>query len=200
MDNIKFLAIAFVVVAGFFFWLGGKMQAPEIVENTVTETVVEYDTTKVDSLVSENIRLEELLAEERTQREIDEPDTVEDVTEDESRTITTTFSDSLIVANNYLRMNVLTGEIEETRFSYMLKSRFVRTIKRNINTTITRDATTTTTKTRTVKEGMFFQVGAFTNLESVFPAVSITTRDKTTVIYGYDPWNKTHQVGVMIRF
>ena len=200
MNDLKYVIGAFILIAVFFFWLGGKLQSPEIIEEEkVTETVV-VDTATVDSLMSVIERLETIPEEEQEETAIDTADVIDNVVGDEFREITTRHSDSLIVANNYLRMDVITGEITETKFTYILKQRLVRETQREIQTTITRDVTREITRTRTIQEGWYFQVGALSDLETVYPAVSITTRNKTTFMYGYDPFNQGHMVGVMLKF
>lgn len=200
MNNIKYAVIGAIVIAVFFFWLGGKLQSPEIVETeTVTETVT-IDTTKVDSLLSVIETLEAIPDEEQEEKSIDVADNVDDVAGDNFREITTRHSDSLLVAKNYLKLDTFTGEITETKFSYILRRRWVRKTEREIQTFITTDVTREIVKTRTVKEGWFFQVGAMSDLETVYPAISLTTRNKVTFTYGYDPFNKGHMVGVMFKF
>ncbi|MEX0596243.1 MAG: hypothetical protein WD512_07060, partial [Candidatus Paceibacterota bacterium] len=122
---------------------------------------------------------------------------VEDELTGTSRKITTTHVDSMIVATNYLEFD-LSGEIIDNKFSYLLKRRLVRDRQTTIIKHITRNTTTETI--RTIKEGMYFSVGAISNLETITPVVSATMRNKSTFLYGYDFYHKAHTVGILIKF
>ncbi len=189
-----------MVAMGLSFYLGGKLQAPEIITETETTETVTVDTAKVDSLYSVIERLESIPEEEQEETVIDTADVIDNVLGDQSREITTIHSDSLIVANNYLKMDIISGEITQTRFSYTLKKRWVRESKVEIFTTINTNITRETTTTRTIKEGMFFQAGILTNLDYFTPVIGVTTRSKVTFIYGYDPFTKTHTAGILAKF
>jgi hypothetical protein len=191
LNNISSLFVFLLIIAASFY-VGGKCQSPEIITKTKTVTVIETETDTV--YVTQYIEV--IPDDEQEQRDIDSPDDVDDRYEDGFRNIYTTFSDSLLVASHYIQIEQESQDITQTSFTYMMKQRLVREREIHLTTKIH----TITTETRTIKEGMYFQAGVFSNLESAFPVVSMTTRNKTTLIYGYDPFLSTHNVGILIKF
>ena len=197
MNNLlsSISVIGLLVLLGVSFYLGGKFQEPEIITKTKTVTII--DTTTVDSLKTIIEKFEEVPVIERDTVYLDRPE-VDDIFTESSRQITTTYSDSMLTASNYIELDLESNDIKDHRFSYLLKRRLVRQIDRTQIKHITR--TTTTTETRTIQEGGYFQAGAIASFDSFAPVIAYTTRNKSTLMYGYDFMNDMHKAGFMIKF
>lgn len=193
-NNITLLGLLLIIAVSFY--AGGKCQSPEII--TTTEIVTEIDSSRVDSLLSIIEYYESIPEEEEEQKVIDKPDNITDVTKDSVRNITTSYSDQFIVSSNFMTMNILTGEILDTKFTYILRRRLVR--EKTLSITQQINKITTTNTTRTVKEGMYFQAGAISNFNNIVPVIGITTKGKLSILYGYDFTNKAHTVGILTKF
>lgn len=185
------IIIIFLVAIGLSFYLGGKLQAPEI----ITETEVVTDTLTVEKQIVDTVYVEIIPPAERDTVYL-LPDNMADLYEDGFRNITTSYSDSNLVAKHELQIEQKSGDITKTAFTYILKRRIVRDREVHFTTEIR----TIERTTRTIKEGMYFQAGILTNLDYFTPVVGVTTRNKITLIYGYDPFTKTHTAGILAKF
>lgn len=191
--------IVIIVALGVSFYLGGKFQEPTIITETKTETTTTIDTTTVDSLETLVSYWEHIAKNERDTIYVDRPINVDVTEEDSIKTFTTTYSDTSISVRHQLLINMVTTDYVDSNFSYVLKQRLIHETTREFHHTITKTINTHVTTTRTIQEGMYFQVGAMTNLDYISPVVSLTTRNKLTLIYGYDPFNKYHTAGILIK-
>lgn len=163
---------------------------PKIETKTVTHTVV--DTTLVDSLYSVIEYLEDIPDVERDTviKYVEIPAPIE---RDNQRIYRTGLSDNLI--NIGVESTIYENSLISQQIEYMLKQRIVRESKLELTYHI--DTITQITTTRTIHNS-FISAGAIINQESIIPAITYTSRNNITFLFGYDVLNDNISGGILI--